>query len=239
MTVSGTTIIEMSRDTLIAAAMRKFGGLAQGQTPSTQEYTDGAEALNNLVAEFQTLGMPLWARLERDITMVTDQGQYLIGVGQATNVAFPLKVLQAWTIATIGGSKQELWSNAIDNFNRLPTNLNAGGTPSQYMYQPKINYGELNLWPVPDATTVSTRTLTISYIAPFDGFTASANTPFFPREWNNALIYGLAVLLAPEHGVPLNDRGMLQKEADMHKDLALDFGLENASLTFQPNPTWR
>jgi len=237
MTTSGQTIIEMSLSTIVSAALRKIGAIALGQSPSATESTNGTEALNNLVAEFQTLGMPLWSRKNLVVPMIASQGQYIIGVGQANNTPFPLKIIQAWTIANTGGSKQELWPNAIDIFNRLPTTT-ATGTPSQYMYQPRINYGELNIWPVPDATTVSTRTLTINYMAPFEGFVSDANTPYFPREWNNALIYGLTDLLAPEYGVPLNDRGMYKKEAKEHLDTALDFGLENASLYFQPRETY-
>lgn len=236
MTTSGQTIIEMNRDSIINAALRKLSALALGQTASSLEITIGLEALNNLVAEYQTLGMPLWSRKTYVVPMIASQTQYTIGVGLSVNTPFPLKVLQAWTVDSVGGSKQELWPNAIDNFNRLPTNLQAIGNPSQYTYQPFINYGVLSLWPAPDSSTVSNKTLTISYTAPFEGFVSSADTPYFPREWNNALIYGLADLLAPEYGIPLNDRGMLKKEADAHRDLALDFGLENASITFQPNP---
>lgn len=237
MSTSGQTIIEMSTATIVAAALRKIGALALGQTPITEETTNCTEALNNLVAEFQTLGMPLWARKTYNVAMVAGQQLYTIGVGQAVNTPFPLKILQAWTVATTGGSIQELWPNAIDVFNRLPQTTSTG-TPSQYVYQPFINYGQLKIWPIPDATTISSRILTISYMAPFEGFVASSDTPYFPREWNNALVYGLADLMAPEYGVPLNDRGMLKKEAEAHREMALDFGLENASLTFQPAENW-
>lgn len=233
MTTSGTTVIEMSRDSICAAALRKIGAIALGQTASTTEITNASEALNNLVAEFQTLGMPLWARKDSSITM-TATSTYTIGVGQTTNIPFPLKILQAWTVPTAGGSVQELWPNAIDVFNRLPTS-GATGIPSQYSYQPFINYGVLRVWPVPDSTAIADRTLHISYLYPFEGFTAAADTPYFPREWNNALIYGLADLLAPEYGVPPEDRMTLKKEAKEHRELALDFGMENASLTFSPD----
>ena len=93
----------------------------------------------------------------------------------------------------------------------------------------------LRVWPVPDSTTIADRTLHISYLYPFEGFTAANDTPYFPREWNNALIYGLADLLAPEYGVPLEDRSTLKREAKDHRELALDFGMENASLTFSPD----
>ena len=130
MTTSGTTVIEMSRDSICAAALRKIGAIALGQTASTTEITNASEALNNLTAEFQTLGMPLWARKDSSITM-TATSTYTIGVGQTTNIPFPLKILQAWTVPTAGGSVQELWPNAIDVFNRLPTS-GATGIPSQY-----------------------------------------------------------------------------------------------------------
>ena len=233
MTTSGTTIIEMNRDSICAAALRKLGVLALGQTANATELTNATEALNNLVWEYNTLGMPLWTRLDYVVPMVANQTSYTIGVGQTVDTDFPMKILQAWTVASAGGSIQELWPNAIDVFNRLPTS-GASGIPSQYNYQPFINYGVLRVWPAPDATTVSTRDLHISYIAPFEGFVSAVNTPYFPQYWNNTLIYGLADLLAPEYGLPLNDREMFKKEAKTRLETALDFGMENASLTFSP-----
>lgn len=233
MTTSGQTIIEMNKDSICTAALRKIGAVIQGGTPATAEITAATEGLNNLVAEFQTLGMPLWARKDSTVTMVADQFSYTIGIGQSVNIAFPLKILQAWVVDDTGGSIQELWPNAIDVYNRFPTG-NTSGVPSQYNYQPKINYGVLRIWPAPDATTVANKDLHISYMAPFEGFVSASDTPYFPREWNNALIYGLADLLAPEYGIPPNDRLLIKKEAKDHLELALDFGLENASITFSP-----
>lgn len=239
MTTSGTTILEMSRDEIIFAALRKLGVMAQGQTPTTEEYTTGAEALNNLVAQFQTMGMPLWAKKSTVVPMVASQESYTIGVGQANNFAFPLKILQAWTEPTVGGGKQPLIELGIYDYNILPVNTIANGTPSQFTYQPYINYGVLKLWPTPDATCVASRTLTISYQSPFEVFSASTDTPYFPREWNNALIYGLADLLTGEYGLPLNDRSQIAQNAKKHLDIAIDFGLEEAPITFAPEPHWR
>lgn len=233
MTTSGQTIIEMNRDSICAAALRKIGAVFQGGTPAAIEITVATEALNNLVAEFQTLGMPLWALNEYIVPMVASQDSYTIGVGLAVNTPFPLKIIQAWTVDTGGGAIQELWHNPIEVFNRLPTG-NPPGAPSQYTYQPFINYGVLRIWPAPDTTTVSNKDLNITYMAPFEGFVSAADTPYFPREWNNALIYGLADLLAPEYGIPPNDRMLIKKEAKDHLELALDFGMENASITFSP-----
>jgi len=239
MTTSGITTTEMTRDTLAYAALRKLGVMAQGQTPTTEEYRDATEALNNLTAQFQTMGMPLWGRKSLVIPMVADQASYTIGVGLAVNAAFPLKVIQAWTEPTAGGGRQPLEAIAVYDYNILPTTTQQSGTPSQYSYQPNINYGVFRLWPAPDAVTVASRTLTISYQAPFEVFSASGDTPYFPREWNNALIYGAAALLAPEFGLPLNDRSQLEQQAAKHLTIALDFGLEEAPVTFAPQEHWK
>ena len=60
MATSGTTDFSSSRDTIIKGALRKVGALAQGQTPTTNDVNDAAEALNNLVKAWMADGMPLW-----------------------------------------------------------------------------------------------------------------------------------------------------------------------------------
>lgn len=238
MATSGVTNTQLTRDSIIAGALRKLGVLAKGESPDSEDLSTGTEALNNLLAQFQTLGMPLWSRITSNITMVAGQQTYTIGVGQSINQAFPLKIIQAWTEPTAGGARQPIVEMSIYDFNILPSSTQASGTPAQFSYQPFINYGQLKLWPAPDTSAASSRTLTISYMRPFDEFVSSTDTPYFPKEWNNALIYGLASLLAPEFQIPLNDRSVLKKEAEEHLNIALDFGLENASITFAPEEHW-
>lgn len=239
MTTSGVTNTELNRDKIVKAAMRKIGALAAGQTPSTEELTNGTEALNNLVAEFQTLGMPLWSKKLYTITMVTGQKTYTLGVGQTINTPYPLKVIQAWIELSSGlTSRQPLEDKSVYDYNLLPVDSAATGSPAAYMYQPFLNYGVLSIWPAPDSTTASTKILTISYMAPFEDFVSASDTPYFPKEWNNALIYGLASLLAPEFGVPIQDQSLRAKEAKDHLETALDFGLEADSMFFQPAENW-
>jgi hypothetical protein len=224
MATSGVTTTELNRDSIISSALRKLGW-AKGQTPDATDLADATEALNNLVAEFMTMGMPLWSLTSYDLPLVDGTSSYTL-----TN-PFPLKVVQAY-ISLSATSKQDVNPTPTYDFNILPAG--ASGIPSQFTYLPNINYGTFRVWPEPDATAAA-GTFTIWYYAPFDTFVSATNTPYFPREWNNALVYGLAALLAPEYGVPLNDRGELEKKADKHLQIALDFGAENASLYFQPH----
>jgi hypothetical protein len=224
----------MNRDSLVAAAMRKIV-LAKGQEPDSEDLANATEALNNLVAELMTMGMPLWAMKTAEVTMVEAQSSYTLGVGLAVDMAFPLRITQAWTTLLSGESKQELNPTADYDFNLLPTASLVTSVPAQFTYQPVINYGILRIWPAPSAAVVADRTLSIRYLAPFETFVGATDTPYFPREWNNTIIYGLAHLLAPEYGVPLNDRGALEKQYEKHLETALGAGPEQASIYFQPD----
>lgn len=232
MTTSNQTIFEISRDTIIKAALRKLGRLSRGQTPDAQQLADGQEALNAIVAEFTTLGMPLWARTDFTLPLVAGQNTYTLGVGQAVNTPFPLKVHEIVLRSNTGGVTN-MFSVARDDFNILSTQ--SIGTPVNYTYQPFINYGVLKVWPTPDTSVISNYTCVITYQKPFQGFTSGTETPDFPQEWQNALIYALAVSLAPEYQIPLLDRQVLQKEADGHLATALSAGVEEASFYFQPD----
>jgi hypothetical protein len=95
----------------------------------------------------------------------------------------------------------------------------------------------LSLWPLPTSTEVSAYTLQLTYQRPFEGFTAAGETTDFPQEWQNALIYNLAAELAPEYGVPLEDRKMLHGMAEKHLNTALQAGVEEASFYFMPDRT--
>jgi hypothetical protein len=217
MTTSATTIYELSRDSLIKAAMRKIGALAKGQTPDSEDLTNGMVALNSLISELQGLGLTIWKRGEVGVTLTSNRN-YTIGISQTVNVAFPLRIEAAHLVTTTGGARQELEPMGRYEFSRL--NATTTGSPTAYSYQPQINKGVLSVWPIPDTATQSAKTILLTVRTAFEGFTSASETPDLPQEWQNVLIYGTAVTLAPEYGVPLNDRSQLLKEYGMHLDLA-------------------
>jgi len=230
MATSGVTVLEMSRDSIINAALRKIGVIGEGTTANPEQTSTGAEALNTLVQLFATLGMPLWKRTELAIPMVVGQRDYTIGVGRTIDVPFPMKISEATFEYTGSGSQQDVEIKASYDFNLLPSN--SQGTVVSIKYQPFINYGVVSVWPKP---STATGTLTITYQAPYDVFTASGDTPDFPQEWQNALIYNLALLLADEYALPLPDKQWIEKQATKHLSQALDFGTEEGSLFFSPS----
>jgi hypothetical protein len=230
MSTSGTTSWKLQRDSIITAALRKLAVLSGGSSPETYQITNASEALNAMLKSFQTDGMPLWAMKSYTFTTIVGQSQYVIGDGQALNTAFPLKVVQAWRNVSATSTNVPMNVYPDYNFNLLPL-LNTSGTPINLYYQPQNGTGNINLWPIPsDAVT----TITLRYQRPFEDMNSATDDLDFPSYWTEAIIYGLALRLAPEYGVPLQDRQLLQKEAEFFHQQALSFGTEEGGLFFQP-----
>jgi hypothetical protein len=235
MSTSGTSSWKLQRDSIISAALRKLAVLSGGASPEAYQITNATEALNAMLKTFETDGMPLWAMKSYTFTTIVGQSQYVIGDGQALNTAFPLKVVQAWRNVSSNSSNVPMNVYTDYNFNILPLAISSG-TPVNLYYQPQNGTGNINLWPKPsDATT----TITVRYQRPFEDMNSATDDLDFPSYWTEAVIYGLAMRLAPEYGVPLQDRQLLEKEAEFFHQQALSFGTEEGGLFFQPDSTGR
>lgn len=235
MSTSGTTAWKINRDETINAALRKLAVLSGGSSPEAYQIADATQALNAMIKGFIADGMPVWAIKSYTFSVITGQAQYLIGTGQALNTPHPLKVIQAWR--SQGSNTSNIPMNVYTdyNYNLLPLAVSSG-TPINLYYQPLNVYGAINLWPKPsDATTQ----ITLRYQRPFEDLNIATDDFDFPVYWSEAMIYGLAMRLAPEYGVPLQDRAALEKQAMYFKELALSYGTEEGSLMFQPDWTGR
>lgn len=235
MSTSGTTTWKLNRNELITAALRKLAVLSGGSSPETYQITDGTQALNAMIKGFQTDGMPVWSIKSYTFPVSLSDPDYLIGPGQQFDTAMPLKVLQAWRNSPNNFSNVPMNIYTNYNYDLLPLTLSSG-TPVNLYYQPMKEHGVINLWPKPNDTSI---TITIRYQAPFEDMTSATDDLDFPSYWTEAVIYGLAARLAPEYGIPLQDRQLLQKEAMEYHANALSFGTEEGSFYFQPDWTGR
>lgn len=225
MSTSGTTSYSITRDDIIKRALRLVGALAQGETPSSNQTTEAAAALNGLVKAWAADGMPLWAITERTLPFVAGQRVYTISSPKA------LKVLQAWNHNVTSNVDIPMRIITQAEYNILG-NKTSAGNPIQIYYDPRRDNGEMHVFPVP--TTVEQAANTLHYVCqiPFEDFNASTDAPDFPQEWYDAVTYGLATRLAPEYGLDIPSRKTLWQEMTIIKQDALNFGLEEGSLYF-------
>jgi len=231
MGTSGTTNFSVSRDDLIKGALRKIGVVPQGETPTADQITEGAFALNLMVKAWEADGMPLWAIRTTSIPLTAAVNTYSIGIGKTVNTDKPLKVLRAWNRDSTSNVDIPMRILTKQEYDILG-NKTSAGNPIQLYYEPQLNSGELKVFPTPSSTDVTNNTVYIVYQRPFEDFDASTDEPDFPQEWYDAVLYGLAVRLAPEYGVPIDQRQVLGREAADIKLAVLSFGTEEGSLYF-------
>lgn len=208
MATSGTTTWSPTRDEIITSALTKLAVLSGGSAPEAYQVTAATRALNAMVKTFQADGMPVWAIKTYQFNTVAGTANYAIGVGQTHNTPAPLKLTQAYRTE---GENSNIPLNVYTkyDFNLLPI-ASSSAPPVNITYQPMLQSGTISLWPKPDQV----HPITIIYQRPFEDMSGAADDIDFPSYWSEAIIYGLAWRLAPEYGVPVNDRAVLKNEAE-------------------------
>lgn len=229
MATSGSTVWELTRDNIIESALRKIGVLGKGESPDSTDLENAQHALNGIIARYNTLGMPLWKRTEKAITLVVSTTAYAL--------TGSLKVSDVYLRNTNSSVQYKLdWKN-LNDLRNMP--YGTTGTPVNWTFTPnRTEGGTLTIWPTPTASDASNYSLRAIVQDELDTFTSADETPDFPSYWSDALVYELANNLAPEYGVPLNDRNMLQKQAMMYLSQAQSYGDDDGSMLFVPARRW-
>jgi len=231
MATSGTSNYSTTRDSLIKAALRACGAIAQGETPTADQYTEASEALNFIAKAFMADGMPLWAMKQYSVPL-TSTSTYNIGDGQTINTPKPMRIVQAYLHNTSTDIDIPMRVITRDEYNRLG-NKTTTGQPIQIFYEPLRTYGVLHTFPVPDSYSQTYTEIVIVYQRPFEDFDSSTDEPDFPQEWFEPLKWALADTLAPEYGLTLVDRQDIARRAQTTHQQALSFGTEEGSFYFQ------
>lgn len=231
MATSGVTANQLTRNQYIEAALRKLNVIADGQTPSSDNYSNATIAFNALIGEFRALGMPLWARQTYSMSLTNGTSSYTIGSSQTLDTPYPVRLIQAVRVDANSSTRIPMEIVADFDFNLLPSS--SSGNPIKITYQPKVNLGTLKVWPTPDSYAATNVTISLTYTRPTEYMSASTDTVDVPEEWVNAIIYNLAARLAPEWGIALPDRQKLEDTAERLLTRALENGQEDASIYFQ------
>lgn len=226
MATSGNISWELNRNQIIEMAYAKLGIPGEGNTLTATQYSDGTTALNAVLALAVTDGMPLW---KRTTTMQTPSAST-----QAFTLNGAVKVVFVGLRDTTSGVQYELEPKSLYDFYRLP--YNTQGVPVNYAFEPSISGGTLRIWPnKADSGSVANKQFVIIYQKEFDGFTTTTtDTLDMPPWWTLGIAYKTAQVLAPDNGIPVDERNKLAQEANDFWRMASNYGDEEGSLFLQP-----
>lgn len=179
---------------LIRASMRKLGVLSSGETGSADEIEDGRMALNSMLDGWSTEKLLVYALTREEFSLAGSQQDYLIGPSGDFATPRPVSIQSAF----VKQSNAELPVNilTIGDWNQISVKDVSGTFPTKLYYEPTSPSGKISVWPKP----ASTSTLVLYTLKPITSFSNVSDVVSFPTGYERAIIFNLAIELAPEYG---------------------------------------
>ena len=220
---------------IVTSAFRKLGQLGETELLTVYQLTTGASNLIDMCDAFIAFGMPDWNMDLITIPFSTFNISGYIDMGNGQNLnpnKNVVKILGAYRRDTTSNVPLEIYTR--EQYLSSPA-LTTPSTPFALYAQPLINTSQrVYIYPTPDTYWKANGTLLIDYQSqPIETYVFS-EVPSFPNYWTEALIYNLAVRLAPEYGLPKLERDALDMHAKESLALALSFTNEEGSIFITP-----
>lgn len=204
----------MTPNDLIILALKQANVLGVGQSASAEDIDDCFALLNMMLAQWQRRRYAVWTLTH--ISKVADGSQsYTIGPGQTFDITRPSKIESAFV--------RQL--NTAPNFVDYPLEIiraredydkiflkTLASFPEYLYYDSAFPSGNLYAWPVPDSKYeihISVMQQLQSFATPYDNFQ-------MPPEYQEAIMYNLALRIYPMYGLPVNDAVAALAKASMN-----------------------
>lgn len=187
----------MQVSTLIAASLRKIGGLSSGETIETTRQTEALYALQSMLRSWGAVSNYVFASVKESTTLTAGTATYTWGSGGAINSARPNQLIGAYILDS--GSMTHPVDIISEGEYRTITDKTTSSRPDKIFLYPAFPLSTLYLHPVPSAT----ETLYLDSYKPFtesSSFTLTTDEIDFPLYYEEPIIYNLAIRLAPEYG---------------------------------------
>jgi hypothetical protein len=193
--------MNLTAQDIIKASMRKLGILAKSETPSNDELQDGLQALNVMIDEWGSQKLMGTATVRESFPLVANQTTYTIGVGGNFNTSTPYDIDYAF-YRDSANVDYPLDIITREEFQGYSDKAIVQARPLSLFFDPGVTQqanqsGTINLYFTPDAS--SPYTLFIDSQKPFTEFASLTTTVTFPPSYVKALVYNLAIEIAPEY----------------------------------------
>jgi len=177
---------------IITKAMLKIGVLVKSEVPDDDEANDALDALNALIDSWSNYADNITTRVRETFTLPTSASM-TIGVGQTLNTTRPTQIVDAYVSqGEVDYPVQIVNQEQYDSVSFKTIQ----GRPCYLSYNNGYPTGKIDVYPVSDGSYTLT-ILSEKAIVGFDTLDTELN---LPNGWERALVYNLALELAPEYG---------------------------------------
>lgn len=211
---------------LVTASLRKLGAVAAGETPDADEQSDALESLNQILESWNLKGLALFRRENAAYTLVPSQQAYSVGSGADFDGARPITLHSAFV--TRGGIDYPLAVLTQAQWNDILQKSTESQLPEAVYYEPTFPDGTLRFWPVPLEALPVTLAIDMQLAV-----VADINDDLsFPPGYERALLYALAVDLAPEYPAVTLSQSVIDAADEALADIKRANNTQNQPATF-------
>lgn len=183
---------------IVYGSLRKLGVLASGEAASANEAADALSTLNNILDGWSIESLIVNAKIREEFALIPNQSLYTMGPGGNFNTTRPQMIEEAMVKETVSGQSSELPIDIInlDEWARIIVKTTQSSLPLKLFAEGAFPLERINIWPIP---TVANSLVLWSW-KPLTAFSSIDDDVSLPPAYEKALIYNLAVELAPEYG---------------------------------------
>jgi hypothetical protein len=223
MATSGSVDFQLNSRSVVEAALRKLQVVDAEEAVPEGMASEALQALNLMLKTWGASGR-LWLTTEGSVTLLASTATYaLTGVRKVMDVR-----------RRTGGLDTPITELSRQEYNDI-SNKAGVGLPNSWYFDPQRSTKTLYVWYVPNAAIAASTTLRYTYARFIEDCDALDNDPDVPQEWFEALVYGLARRLGPNHEKVGTPEYAEIKEASERLYAALtSIDQETASVFFQP-----
>lgn len=232
----------MTGTTLITRALRLLRVVFNaGQTASSVELSEGLTTLNDMIDNWSTQRLNIFAIATNAYTLTTTVGSYLIGPAQTLNAARPLRIERAGILsANPNGSGTIRFDLELLNereWDAIRVKISTSPVPRKLYINNAWPYATIYLLPIPTWGSGTAPQLELSTWTALTNFPDLTTDETFPPGYEEALTYNLAVRLVPAFGKNITDTEMqrivIQAETSLANIRALNETLERENIAMR------
>jgi len=229
MTTSGSIDFNQSATEIIKDALILIGGIEDDEPPSPSQLQYAMRMLNRMCKAWSKKGLKAWVWKEATLNLVIAQPSYTLGSATSDLVINrPLEIANARRV--VDGIETEITIRSRQEYMNQPEKANSSGEPVYVYYDPQLVRGVLYVWPAP----IATDQINFSYKSYIEDFDSLADTPYFPTEWLEAIVYNLALRLMPMYEVTGEDKTWITNMAIQFLDDAETNDTDEGSVFLTP-----
>jgi hypothetical protein len=186
----------MTAQELINDALRLVGVLNTGEGPNSDEHTECLRALNTMIESWNTERLIVYAIARDTYTLTPAQPSYTIGTGGELNAPRPVRIENAGVIPAGQSYEHPLHLMQKDEFAAIRLKGAESTFPTAMYDDRAYPLASLHFWPVP--SNPSTQLVLYTW-RQLSAVAALGDTVAFPPGYAEAILYNLALRLAPRY----------------------------------------